>query len=704
VLAVVAVTIVRLGGWITAEPLAVLLGAIVGAAVVSEVAAVAFPAGGSRLTLHLRIAAMVASTSVAIYLTGWGPVLGAGYLYLVVDNFRKHGSRARLPLLVWLAAAMASGQALIALGLAPSSIPTPAVHGVALLVFVALALSVQFFGAVARGQELEETRIRALLRHSADAVVVVDADGTLRYASPAASQVLGGAHVDAVGLLSLHLVHPDDRHLAREVNARLFARPGEPVRGELRLVTPDETVHRVEYTATNLLAEEAVRGIVVNARDVSDRTATADVDHQSRDPLTGLANRAFFETRLWSASQRMEGTAQKFAVAVVDLDHFELINATAGDASGDQLLREVADRLAGCVRPDDLVARLGDDEFAMLIGNVMGPDDVVAMASRVTTAIAEPFRIGDQDRLVTCSVGLALCQPDVDAEQILQQAQLAVRAAKGRGGGRCELFDANMAGPTRRRLDLEADLARAVGHDEFVLHYQPVIDLRDEGIVGFEALVRWQHPIRGVILPSEFISLAERSGAIDPLGHWVLDQACREGGQLLSTGQGRDIHVNLSAVQLANPALPRRVETALEAGALDPTRLVLELTETALMEDIETSIAAMSRVRDTGARFAIDDFGTGYSSFAYLSRLPAEVLKLDRSLIVALGGGAEADAVIETVVALAHRMGMTTVAEGVEREAQRDRLRQVGCDLYQGFWFAKPLPAPEAAALLAGVG
>jgi EAL domain-containing protein (putative c-di-GMP-specific phosphodiesterase class I) len=275
-----------------------------------------------------------------------------------------------------------------------------------------------------------------------------------------------------------------------------------------------------------------------------------------------------------------------------------------------------------------------------------------------------------------------------------------MRAAKRRGGDTHEIFDPRLAAPARRRLDLETELVRAVDRGQFVLHYQPVADLRDESIAGFEALVRWDHPHHGLIGPTEFIHLAEQSGAIDVLGHWVLVEACRQ-ARSWQNGHAMDVHVNLSVHQLLNPALPDRIEAAIQEASLAPERLVLEITETALMKDVDASIAAINRVRDSGVRFAIDDFGVGYSSFAYLTRLPVQVLKLDHSLIDGQTTDMEALAVIETIVALAHRLGMTAVGEGVERPDQVSLLRRAGCDLFQGFFFGRPLPAGDTAALIA---
>jgi EAL domain-containing protein (putative c-di-GMP-specific phosphodiesterase class I) len=376
------------------------------------------------------------------------------------------------------------------------------------------------------------------------------------------------------------------------------------------------------------------------------------------------------------------------------------VNTTAGEAFGDRLLGAVAERLADCVRPGDLVARLGDDEFALLVGDVLGPDDAMAVASRVTAAVRDPFALGPYGLSLTASVGIALCQVGLDAGDVLRQAQLAVRAAKQRGGDRYELFDTRLARTFRRRIDLAAELTRAIDGQEFVVYYQPVVDLRSDAVVGFEALVRWRHPTRGVLLPDEFIPLAEENGAIDALGRWVLEEACRQAASWsVASGDRADIHVNLSARQLNNPSLAKQVDAALSASSIDPEHLVLEITETVLMDDIEASIAAIHHVREAGARFAIDDFGAGYSSFAYLTRLPVQLLKLDHSLIDRMAIERDA-AVVETVVSLAHRIGLTALAEGVERPDQLEFVRRADCDLFQGFLFEEALPADRARLLL----
>lgn len=699
-----AIVVAAANGWVAAEPVWALVGAVVGAFVLSEVVAATLRPGPSALTRHAAVALQLGAVAVAIYLTGWGPVLGVGFLYIVVDAFRKHGSAAETPLLVWLTASVAAGQAAIAAGLAPSLIDRSIVHGVAALGLVALGVSVEFFGAATRTREAQEAHFRALVQHSADAITVIAADGTIAYASPAALDLLATSSDALVGLPAARLIHPDDAHLADAVLARVLGEPSRAVQGELRFLAADATTRRVEFTATNLLADPAVKGIVVNARDMSARVGGSQaLEREATDALTGLANRVFFEARLHAVAQRMAVAAQKFAVIVVDLDHFDRVNTIAGEAGGDRLLASVAERLVSCVRPGDLAARLGDDEFAVLVCDILGADDVIAVASRVTAALRAPFVLDADDVELTASVGVALCQPGIDAGGVLREAQLAVRAAKQRGGDRYELFDARVAGTLRRRLDLAAEVGRALERHELAVYYQPVVDLHDDAVVGFEALVRWHHPSRGVVLPAEFIPIAEQSGAIDAIGEWVLAEACRQAGAWrLPTGGSPDMHVNLSARQLTNPNLAARVEEALREASLDPSQLVLEITETVLMEDIQASVDAIDVVRETGVRFAIDDFGAGYSSFAYLTRLPIDVLKLDRSLIDRLGDHRDV-AVVDTVVGLAHRLGLTALAEGVECREQLDLVRRSGCDLFQGFCFQRPVPASDAALLLAGI-
>jgi diguanylate cyclase (GGDEF)-like protein/PAS domain S-box-containing protein len=634
--------------------------------------------------------------------------LGVGYLYIVVDVFRKSGSRAERPLLIGLVLSLALGELAVALGLVDTRVGPSVVHGVALLVAFGLVAGVEFFGSVVRARErgdvalrASEERFGALVRHSSDVIVVLGHDTLVAYASPAAESLWGRTPDQLVGSSASDLVHPDDRHLAAELFARVLRSPGVALRGEVRVLRDGEQAVPTEFTATNLLADAAVAGIVANVRDISERKAAQQfIDQAARDAVTGLVNRAFFQERLRAATARAGVADDKAAVLVVDLDRFGDVDIRIGRTLADRLLGEVADRLRGSMRPEDCVARLGDDEFAVLVVGVVGPDDVVAVAARVAGALREPFVLGGVELSLTASVGIALCQPRVDDEQVLRRAQLGLRAVKQKGGDGYELFDPGLEAPARRRFDLQSRLAHACERHELVVHYQPIVDLKGGSIAGFEALVRWNHPDRGIVPPAEFIGLAEQTGVINVIGSWVLDEACRQAASWQEDFGALDMHVNLSARQLLDPALLDVIASALGPSSLDPTSLVLEITETVLMDDLAASVRAIERVRALGVRFAIDDFGAGYSSFAYLTSLPTETIKLDRCLVDGLGPSADAAAVVETVVALAHRLGMRALAEGVERPEQLRALRHAQCDLFQGFSFARPMPADEAAALL----
>jgi diguanylate cyclase (GGDEF)-like protein/PAS domain S-box-containing protein len=690
-------------GWTSAVPTAVGVAGVVGAWVINEVVTSLVSPQADAVGLQARIGAQLLAVTVPMYLIGWGPVLGVGYLYIVVDAFRKSGSRAQQPLFVWLAVSLGLGQAAIAVGLVGSLIRPPLVHGVAALAAVGLFTGVEFFGSVVRAREASEHRFGALIDHSSDVIVILAADGVIRYASPAARRLLGCPPDELVGRLGSELVHPDDQHLGVELFARVLRSAGDSVRGEIRVLGADGRAVPSEFTATNLLADDAVAGIVINMRDVSERKAAAprSIDQARCDGLTGLPNRVFFEERLAAATARAGVSDDKAAVLVVDLDRFADIEIRIGRALAERLLGEVAERLEACVRPNDCLARLGDHEFGLLVRGMLGPDDVVAVAARVTSELRAPLVLDATEVSLTASVGIALCQPRSHTVEPLCHAQSAVRAVNGKGGDGYALFDPGIEAPARRRLYLQAELLHALERQELEVYYQPIVDLCRDMVAGFEALVRWNHPRRGILLPSEFIGLAEDNGAINAIGSWVLEKACRQASSWDPVAL--DMHVNLSARQLLDPALPDVVAAALAATQLQPSRVVLEITETVLMDDLTASVGVIEQIRSQGVRFAIDDFGAGYSSFAYLRRLPTEILKLDRCLIEGLGDDPEAMAVVETVVALAHRVGMLALAEGVERPEQLLALRAAHCDLFQGFCFSRPIPAGDASLLVGEV-
>ena len=441
-------------------------------------------------------------------------------------------------------------------------------------------------------------------------------------------------------------------------------------------------------------------------------TRNLNVAHQENrykafhDSLTGLPNRALFLDRLQQALDRSSREGVLHAVLFVDLDYFKIINDSLGHKAGDQLLTVVAERLRACVRPADTAARLGGDEFVVLLDNVMGVDDAISVAERITEALGVPIELGERQVVVGTSVGIALSedhesQPDV----MLRNADVAMYEAKKEGKGRYKVFDPGMIAQALRRLELGNDLRRAIGQEELRLYYQPKVLLGTGSITGVEALVRWEHPTRGMLLPEEFIPLAEETGLIVPLGWWVLQEACRrtrEWGEQYHTAFPLDISVNLSVKQFQEPDLVRKLAGMLREVGLEPSCLQLEITESVVMEDTEYAAGLLLGLKGIGVKLALDDFGTGYSSLSLLHRFPLDELKIEKEFVDGLGQNDQDAAIVKAVIDLAHELGMQIVAEGVETIEQLTRLREMGCDQAQGYYFWESLPDEETATLLAG--
>jgi diguanylate cyclase (GGDEF)-like protein len=424
------------------------------------------------------------------------------------------------------------------------------------------------------------------------------------------------------------------------------------------------------------------------------------------DALTGLPNRAFFLQRLRQAiADTKSHKAPPFAVLFLDLDRFKLVNDSLGHQTGDQLLVDATHRLQDCLRDTDTIARVGGDEFAILLEGIIDVIEVNHVADRLQKAMVLPFRLSRQDIFTSVSVGIALNQAEHDhtPEELLRNAHTATYRAKVLGKPR-EIFVANMRDEVIRRLQLETDLRRALEQGEFQLHYQPIVALTTGKIAGFEALVRWKHPQRGFVSPIEFIPLSEETRLIIPLGQWVFQEACQQ-LQIWQTQFPGDpplmISINLSGEQFSQPDLVESIEQILQITKLDGRNVKLEITESVAMHDVESTIALLLRLRSLNLRVSIDDFGTGYSSLSYLHRFPVDTLKVDRSFVSRMGGTGEDTAIVQTIVVLSHTLGMDVVAEGVETEAQRTELQALNCEYGQGYLFSKPLDSEAATALLA---
>jgi diguanylate cyclase (GGDEF)-like protein len=471
---------------------------------------------------------------------------------------------------------------------------------------------------------------------------------------------------------------------------------------DLPLRRRDGSTCRLESIFNNLLADENIAGVVVTARDVTERRKLeAELEHQAfHDSLTGLANRALFTDRVSHAIDRGVRRQNLFAVLFIDLDDFKTINDSLGHAAGDELLVVVARRLESCLRPEDTCARLGGDEFAIMIESISGPDAAVVVSRRILTAIAEPVRVLGSDVVAQASIGIALGSGDQSTSEVLRSADLAMYRAKNDGKSRYALYEPAMHERVLERLALKADLQRSMIAEEFEVHYQPIVALQSRSIAAVEALVRWRHPERGLVLPDEFIPLAEETGLILPLGRFVLHSACHEVQRWRRLGY-RDlgISVNISAKQLASTSLPADVTAALSESALEASALTLEITESMLL-DSHAVIARLEDLKSLGVRIAIDDFGTGYSSLNYLRRFPVDMLKIAKPFVDQIGMNEEQERLAEAILRLGATLGLDTVAEGIEHAEQYERLRRLRCGFGQGFYFSPALPADEVDMFL----
>jgi len=561
----------------------------------------------------------------------------------------------------------------------------------------------------ARTSELRasEQRFQALVQHSSDVVTVVSQTGEVTYQSESIERVFGYVPADLIGQDVGALLEGDAELRMLEAVDTISGTPYASRVIEVPVRHADGHFCLAEITVTNLLADANVHGIVLNSRDISERKELEDqlVHEAFHDGLTKLANRALFKDRVELAlRRRCDAAHEHVAILFLDLDGFKEVNDSLGHAAGDHLLVQVAERLSLAVRPADTVARFGGDEFAVLVEAVSGAEEADELARRIIGALDEPFSVDNQEIQVQGSIGIALTGPDAhDADQLMRNADLAMYRAKAAGEGTFARYDPQMHTGLVDRLQLAADLRRALDNGgELELHYQPTVQLRTGDIVGFEALVRWRHPLRGMISPAGFIPLAESTGLIRPLGQWVLAESCRQAVEWGATDPARmlTMAVNVSGRQFDQPEWPEIVKTVLAETGLPAERLCLEMTESVLMTDTEENLAVLLSLKEIGVKLAIDDFGTGYSSLAYLRRFPVDTLKIDRSFVERLSGTSPDSALARTIVQLGQSLGMATVAEGIEQYGQFLALRRMGCDLAQGYYFSRPLPAAEAGLLL----
>jgi diguanylate cyclase (GGDEF)-like protein/PAS domain S-box-containing protein len=549
-----------------------------------------------------------------------------------------------------------------------------------------------------------EARIRALVEHSSDVVTVLNRDLQVRWQAASVLGLLGLEPGTLIETAISSIAHPDDRTLLESfLLARVDSRGPATLRTRLRHA--DGRWLYIEMIAEDRFADPAVEGLVINLRDVSERVEFEEELRRRafHDALTGLANRALFENRLRHALAAGLRTQRSLAVLFLDLDDFKTINDSLGHAAGDTLLRGVAARIDPLVRPTDTAARLGGDEFAVLLVGVEDEQEVEEIGARILEALAAEFTIDGRELTVTASMGMALSDDAVDADALLRNADMAMYAAKASGKRNLRRFEPTMHSSAVERLELRSELPRALEEDELRVHYQPIVSLASGRIVGVEALVRWQHPTRGLMPPGQFIALAEETGMIVALGRWVLARACEDVQamqQNLPELEGLYVSVNVSIKQLHEERFPDVVAEILERTGLPAHTLVLEITEGLLADDRPQIVGQLQALKRLGLRVAVDDFGTGYSGLSHLQEFPIDILKIDKSFIDDLATNAQRANLVEGIINLGESLSLDVVAEGIEEPEQATRLRALRSKFGQGFFFSRPMSADAALALM----
>jgi diguanylate cyclase (GGDEF)-like protein/PAS domain S-box-containing protein len=658
--------------------------------------------------VQLQIGGRTANWADAVFLICYVMLIGSGELYWRQPVARRAASAVPLARfqaispLPYLAVGM-TYILLLAVALRPWTDPISGLAVGALLVTALMLLrqlltvreNVRLLAEHAARQN--EARFRSLVQHSSDVIIVTRADGTIRFVSPSATRVLGYDPSAMLRQSVPELLHPEDRERAVTFFRNAAQAPGVTGPVEWRFRQLDGSWLHAEILGTNLLHDTTVKGVVLNTRDLSERRRLEEqLIHQAfHDPLTGLANRALFRDRVSHALALAQRRGSPVMVLFLDLDDFKKVNDSLGHAEGDRLLIAAAERFLACARSADTVARLGGDEFAILIE---GADGQEGLPERLAAAMSHPFTLSGNQVRVTASIGVASASTDDSADDLLRNADMAMYAAKRRGKGRAATYESRMYADIRERLDLEVALRAAIEGHELVLFYQPIVSLQSGAICGMEALLRWEHPQFGRLLPQHFIPLAEETGLIVQLGSWVLGEACRQ-LQLWRAAHPQlslAVSVNISGRQLQGAGLADALRQTLTSSGIDASSVVLEITESVLMQQTDGVLERLQQLKGLGVRLAIDDFGTGYSSLSYLQRFPIDILKIAKPFVEEVGQGADRSALARAIVGLGDTLKLQTIAEGIERAEQRAALIELGCTLGQGhhFW-----PALSAAAI-----
>ncbi len=557
------------------------------------------------------------------------------------------------------------------------------------------------------GIHANDQTFRALVQHSQDIITVHDEDGVTLYESPSAARILGYPAGALIGRMPFDSIHPKDLKRVRGEFQRLVQGEEATQPIEFRFRHAHRHWIHLEALGNNLLNHGGIRGVVLTSRDVTDRKQAEARAHYvaHHDALTGLPNRLLMQDRLHQAITQARRSGGQVALMFIDLDRFKLVNDSFGHMMGDKLLKQVAGRLTHCLRDTDTVARLGGDEFIILLPDVDSSQGAGEVAERILSDFAQPFSDADQELYVSPSIGISLFPRDGTApEDLVKHADTAMYSAKEAGGNRYCYFTESLNHEVREKVMMENGLRRAIERGELRLFYQPKIDLVSRRVIGAEALVRWQHPTLGLVSPSKFIPIAEESGLIVPLGEWVLNAACEQLRAWQGAGHDLQVAINVSARQFRQRNLADLVLRAMAACNIDPRFVEIEVTESAIMNDAESSISTLEAMKAHGISISIDDFGTGYSSLSYLKRLPLDILKIDQSFVRDITTDHNDAAIVRAIIGLARSLGKKVIAEGVEDDRQLSFLNAYGCNYGQGYLFGKPLDPVMFIELLRGQG
>jgi diguanylate cyclase (GGDEF)-like protein/PAS domain S-box-containing protein len=559
-----------------------------------------------------------------------------------------------------------------------------------------------------RNLQSRERFFRSIVQNSSDVVSVVNDDLRIVYQTPSAATVLGHDPQELVGVSIFDLFDENEREHLESAIDTARRDPGAISTIEASVSLGRHLRQRMEVTIVSLLDDPDVQGIVINTTDITERKALEQqLTHQAfHDRLTTLPNRALFHDRLTHALERARrDISSPLAVLFIDLDGFKSINDSLGHVAGDHVLHEFAERTRAMLRPSDTFARIGGDEFAVLIEEPEDAREASRVADRILRELLTPFVVEGRDIFVNASIGIATSDTARTPEELQRNADVAMYNAKAAGRGGFRMYETQMHDKAMARLELESGVRRALENEEFAVHYQPIVRLDTEAIIGFEALVRWNHPDRGIVGPDKFIPVAEETGLILPMGRWVLRRACEDAVAWRKQfgNAAPKVSVNLSQRQLQQDAFVDELAQILFETGLPPWMLTLELTESMLADDPTKAAQRLRTIKELGVTLAIDDFGTGYSSLSYLQQFPFDILKIDRRFVSAITTNSDDAALVEAIVDLGKLFRLHTVAEGIETTDQGDKLRQLGCEFGQGYHFARPVPVEQTADLIASM-